>query len=158
MLTKIHSEKEHAQGGEETMSEKTELEQLLNEKADLEQEALELEEEKKQVELRAKALCQKIIQELKNENNEKRGEINQLQSKADELESELNKASGCILEHAVVIPNINEDNQEDNGNPVESVDGIEDIDEINVLVTAVDEDTSSENVKTEQAKKKHLFF
>jgi hypothetical protein len=140
------------------MSEKTEFEQLLNEKADLEQEALELEEEKKQVELRAKALCQKIIQELKNENNGKREEINQLQSKADELEAQLNKVSGCILECARVVSKINDENHEDNSNLVESSDEIEDLDETNILVTTVDEDALSENIKTEQNKKKHLFF
>jgi hypothetical protein len=140
------------------MSEKTELEQLLNEKTDLEQEARELEEEKKQVELKAKALCQKIIQELKNENSGKREEINQLQSKANELEAQLNNVSGCVLERAGVTSNIDEENHEENDNLVESADGIEDIDEINVLVTTVDEDTSCENLKTEQAKKKHFFF
>ena len=136
------------------MSEKTEFEQLLSQKADLEQEARELEEERKQVEIRAREVCEKIIQELKEKNSAKREAINQLQAKADELESQLNDVSGCILERAVVTDNQSGDMEI----PDEFLGGPEDNNENSVIVAAVEDAEEAENVKTEQTKRKHLLF
>jgi chromosome segregation ATPase len=135
------------------MSEKTEFEQLLNQKADLEQEARKLEEERKQVEIRAREVCEKIIQELKEKNSAKREAINRLQAKADELESQLNSVSGCILESAEATANLSEDIDI----PVAFLDGNEDNSE-SVIVAAVEDAEEAENVKTEQTKRKHLLF
>jgi uncharacterized coiled-coil DUF342 family protein len=136
------------------MSEKNEFEQLLNQKADLEQEARELEEERKKVEIRAREVCEKIIQELKEKNSAKREAINQLQSKADELESQLNKVSGCILERAGVTSSSSVDKDDsDASSGVE-----EDSPEESVIVAAVEDAEGAENVKTEQTKRKHLLF
>ena len=136
------------------MSEKTEFEQLLNQKADLEQEARELEEERKQVEIRAREVCEKIIQELKEKNSAKREAINQLQAKADALESQLNDVSGCILERAGVTDNQSGDIEI----PEEFLDGNEGNIENSVIVAAVEDAEEAEDLKTEQTKRKHLLF
>ena len=79
------------------MNESAEFEQLLNQKAHLEADARDLEEKQRQVEAKAKVLCDKIIQELKNKNMAKQEALNQLQSKVDELEAQLEKISGSIV-------------------------------------------------------------
>ena len=134
-----------------------EFEQLLSEKAGLEQEARDLEEEKKQVETRAKVLCQKIIQELKNKNHAKRESINQLQSKVDNLEAQLDKLSGSgVLERAGVATSENAENKDDTEKALEASE--ENVSETTVIVTALDKEELNENSKAEQERKKHLFF
>ena len=75
------------------MSETVQLEQLLNEKTGIEDEARELDEEQRQLKLRAKMLAEKIIQELRKKNNAKQDAVNKLQNKVGELESQLNSLS-----------------------------------------------------------------
>ena len=79
--------------GDNKLSETVQLEQLLNEKTGIEDESRELDEEQKQLKLRAKMLTEKIIQELKKKNNAKQASVNKLQSKVGELESQLNALS-----------------------------------------------------------------
>ncbi len=71
------------------MSETIQLEELLNEKASMEDEGHELDEEHKQLKDRAKALTAKIIEELRKKNNVKQESVNNLQSKVNELELQL---------------------------------------------------------------------
>ena len=117
------------------MSIEIELEQLLHEKAVLEQELRRLEGQQKELETRAKTLCQKIIQELKNKHSAKKAAVNQLQSKVDELEAQLEKFSAhAILERAT------DDSKE-----------IQEKDENIVIMAAFDkEEESSENIKAQQ--------
>ncbi len=69
-----------------------ELEQLRNQKARLQEEARDLDDELKHLEARSKVLTEKIaIQELMNQNAAKQESINQLQSKIDLLETKLEK-------------------------------------------------------------------
>jgi len=75
------------------MSETVPLDQLINEKMTVEVESRELDEEQKQLKARAKALTERIIQELKKKNNDKQKAVNQLQSTVNELESQLNALS-----------------------------------------------------------------
>lgn len=69
------------------------VEQLLNEKANIEDEGRELDEEQKQLKLRVRTLTEKIIHELKKRNTIKQEAVNQLQSEVEELESQLNSLS-----------------------------------------------------------------
>ena len=75
------------------MSTEIELEQLLHEKAALEDELHRLEGQQKDLSMRARAVCEKIIQELKNKTTTKRAAITQLRTKVDELEAQLEKIS-----------------------------------------------------------------
>jgi hypothetical protein len=79
--------------GDKKLSETVQLEQLLNEKASVEDEGHELDEEQRQLKLRAKMLTEKIIQEIKKRNTNKQETVNTLQSKVNELESQLNSLS-----------------------------------------------------------------
>ena len=73
------------------MSETIQLEELLNEKASMEDESCDLDQEQRQLKDRAKALTAKIIEELRKKNNAKQESVNNLQSKVNELELELSK-------------------------------------------------------------------
>ncbi len=73
------------------MSERTELEQLVKEKSNLEEQSQRLDEEQKKLNLRAKMLYEKIIQEIKKKNNEKEQAVNQLQTKIGDLEAQLDR-------------------------------------------------------------------
>jgi predicted nuclease with TOPRIM domain len=76
------------------LSNSIELEQLRNEKARLQEEARNLDEELRQLEARSQVLTEKIaIQELMNQNAAKQESINQLQSKISMLETRLEKLS-----------------------------------------------------------------
>ncbi len=75
------------------MSETVPLEQLINEKMTVDVESRELDEEQKQLKARAKALTERIIQELKKKNDDKQRAVSQLQSTVNELESQLNALS-----------------------------------------------------------------
>src|SRR3989337_3207842 len=61
--------------GDNKLSETVQLEQLLNEKTGVEDESRELDEEQKQLKLRAKMLTEKIIQELKKRKNAKQDSV-----------------------------------------------------------------------------------
>ncbi len=75
------------------MSEKIQLEHLLDEKANMEDEGRQLDEEQKQLNDRAKVLTERIIEELRKKNNAKQDSVNSLQSKVNDLESQLNALS-----------------------------------------------------------------
>jgi len=76
------------------LSKTAELESLMREKADLEEESHHLDVEQKKLNLRAKALYEKIIQEMRSKNTEKQQTLNQLQSKIGNLENQLATLSG----------------------------------------------------------------
>jgi hypothetical protein len=70
------------------------MEQLRNEKARLEEESRDLDEELKQLEIHWKILNEKVaIQELKNGNTAKQEAINQLRSKISLLETQLEQST-----------------------------------------------------------------
>ncbi|HLN45707.1 MAG TPA: hypothetical protein VK209_08375 [Candidatus Sulfotelmatobacter sp.] len=72
------------------MTDSIQLEQLLNEKNSVEDEAHGLDEEQKQLKLKAKALTEKIIEELKKKNAAKRSAVKELQNRVNDLENQLN--------------------------------------------------------------------
>ncbi|MGE5638306.1 MAG: hypothetical protein ACM3WQ_06335 [Chloroflexota bacterium] len=72
------------------MTDSLQLEQLLNEKNSVEDEAHGLDEEQKQLKLKAKALTEKIIEELKKKNAAKRSAVKELQNRVNDLENQLN--------------------------------------------------------------------
>ena len=75
------------------MSKTTEIEQLMKEKSSLEDESRRLDEDQKKLNLRLKALYEKVIQEMKKKNSEKQQTVSQLQAKIGNLESQLDKLS-----------------------------------------------------------------
>ena len=75
------------------MSESPQLEQLLSEKASIEDEGRELDDEQRKLKARAKVLTEKIIQELKKRNNAKQDTLSKLQSQVDGLEAQLDSLS-----------------------------------------------------------------
>ena len=124
------------------LSTEIELEQLLHEKAALEEELHRLEGQQKELAMRARAVCEKIIQELKNKNSAKRAVINQLRTKVDELEAQLEK----ISMHAV--PEKANQTLEETTNA--SKDAQEKDDNIVILTAFDSEEQSGENTKTQQ--------
>ena len=68
--------------------ENADLEALLKEKAGLEEELARSDNEMKQLELRAKALYEKLIEETKKRNVEKRLEIERWREKIEALETQ----------------------------------------------------------------------
>ena len=124
------------------MSTEIELEQLLHEKAALEEELHRLEGQQKELAMRARAVCEKIINELKNKTSAKRAAINQLRTKVDELEAQLEK----ISMHAVP--------EKANQTVEEATNGSKDIQEKDdniIILTAFDnEEKPSENTKAQQ--------
>jgi predicted nuclease with TOPRIM domain len=90
-----------------------ELEQLLREKATLEEELHRLEGQQKELDTRARSLCQKIIQELKNKTIVKKDVVSQLKAKVEELEAQLEKFSvHAALEKANAAAAESAENQE----------------------------------------------
>ena len=118
-----------------------EIEELLNEKAALEAESRGLEGEQKQLELRVKTLCQKIIQELKKRNFPRREAINRLRSKVEELEAQLEKlAASSYFEKACAEENASNKNLEaalDEQGKIKNT----------VFVANLDEEELRENIK-----------
>ena len=124
------------------MSTEIELEQLLHEKAALEEELHRLEGQQKDLSMRARAVCEKIINELKNKTSAKRAAINQLRTKVDELEAQLEKISmHTVPEKAnqTVEPATND-----------SKDAQEKDDNIVILTAFDSEEKAGENTKTQQ--------
>src|SRR3989304_6131961 len=118
------------------MSETVQLEQLMNEKTGVEEESRHLDEEQRQLKLRAKMLCEKIIQELKKKNNQKQQSVSQLQSRIGALEAQLNTLSvSSVLgekanedgdeEEAIDVPEEEMQETEDNAITVNEVDNEE---------------------------------
>ncbi len=76
-----------------TPHETDDLAELLGEKADLEKESLRLDEEERELSLRARALSEKVMQEITRRNDEKRKKISQLQAKINKMELTLGELS-----------------------------------------------------------------
>jgi hypothetical protein len=133
------------------MSETIQLEQLLNEKAGVEEESHELDEEQKQLRLKAKVLAEKIIQELKKKNNAKQDQINKLQSKVGELENQLNNLSVS----GVLGNEVNESSGEEEATSEAFDEAMEPVED-NVTVTEVNDEEME--VDDKQDKKKRRLF
>jgi predicted nuclease with TOPRIM domain len=124
------------------LSTEIELEQLLHEKAALEEELHRLEGQQKELSMRARAVCEKIIQELKNKTTTKRAAINQLRTKVDELEAQLEKIS------MQTVPERANQAVEEAANG--SKDAQEKDDNIVILTAFDSEEKAGENTKTQQ--------
>src|SRR3990170_1088150 len=139
------------------LSETVQLEQLMNEKAGMEEESRHLDEEQKQLKVRARALCEKIIQELRKKNIEKKQALDQLQSKIGNLEAQLNTLS---------VSDVTPRKQEENVEVKEAIAAAEAANEgfaeempetdENVTIAAVEEEI--EVSESNQERKKHKFF
>ena len=140
------------------LSETVQLEQLMNEKADMEEESRHLDEEQKQLKVRARVLCEKIIQVLRKKNIEKKQALDQLQSKIGYLEAQLNAMSVSDLPPRPT--------QEENVEVKEAIAAAEAANEgfaeempetdENVTIAAVEEEI--EVSESNQERKKHKFF
>jgi chromosome segregation ATPase len=73
------------------------LEQLMKEKTGLENELHSLEEKQRKLDLRARVLCAKVIQETRKRNSEKRQVVNQLRERFARIET-LSKLDESIQE------------------------------------------------------------
>ena len=127
------------------MSETSQLEQLLSEKTGAEQESQELDEEQRQLKLRAKMLTEKIIQEIKKRNNAKQESVNKLQTKVNELEKQLNTLSISSSIGANDLPEDKEQGEE-----------MQTSDDDSVSITEVAEEIDED--KDLKDKKKRKFF
>ena len=126
------------------MSDTFQLEQLQSEKSSVEQKAHELEEEQRQLKLRAKTLTEKIIQELKKRNNIKQESVNKLQTKVNELEKQLNTLSIFSVRDA---NDLTEDNEQEE---------IQTADNDSVSITEVAEEIG-EDIDSKATKKRKFF-
>jgi hypothetical protein len=137
------------------MSETIQLEQLLNEKQGAEEESRELDEEQKQLKLKAKVLAEKIITELKKKNNQKQDAVSKLQSKVGELEAQL-----TTLSVSTIIGKPETPQNETNANVEETAETFneptEEMSADTVTVTEIEEEQMIDDSK--QDKKKHKFF
>ena len=91
-------------------SEPADLERLLKEKAYLEEESRCLDEKQKQLNLRAKVLWEKIVQEARRKNRKKQQAVNQLKKRIGELETQLQGISSSNSQGesgAAAIENLN---------------------------------------------------
>ena len=127
------------------MSDTSQLEQLLSEKTGAEQESQELDEEQRQLKLRAKMLTEKIIQEIKKRNNAKQESVNKLQTKVNELEKQLNTLSISSSIGANDLPEDKEQEEE-----------MQTADDDSVSITEVAEEIDED--KDLKDKKKRKFF
>ena len=135
------------------MSETVQLEQVLNEKTGMEDEARELDEEQNQLKLRAKMLAEKIIQELRKRNNAKQDAVNKLQNKVGELESQLNSLS---VSSVIGTSDVAEGNgEEEAAEPFEEETQM--TNENTVSVTEVAEATIEETMNSKDKKKRKFF-
>ena len=126
------------------MSDTFQLEQLQSEKSSVEQEAHQLDEEQRQLKLRAKTLTEKIIQELKKRNNIKQESVNKLQTKVNELEKQLNTLSISSVRDAKDLPEDNEQAE------------IQTADDDSVSITEVAEEID-EHIGSKATKKRKFF-
>jgi predicted nuclease with TOPRIM domain len=135
------------------LSETIQLEQLLNEKASMEDEGRELDEKQSKLKTRVRALTERIIEELRRKNDAKQESVNSLQSKINELEQELStlsepKPTKRTEENVEAAPETGEidtafekESQETNGDTV-----------------SVTEVAQEEDVSAESKDKKRRFF
>ena len=135
------------------MSETVQLEQLMNEKTGVEEESRHLDEEQRQLKLRAKMLCEKIIQELKKKNNQKQQSVSQLQSRIGALEAQLNtlSVSNVLGEKA------NEDGDEEEATDVPEEE-MQETEDNAITINEVDNEEMTVDIDGKQEKKKRKFF
>ena len=126
------------------MSDTFQLEQLQSEKSSVERESHKLDEEQRQLKLRAKALTEKIIQELKKRNNIKQESVNKLQTKVNELEKQLNTLSIFSVRDA---NDLTEDNEQEE---------IQTADNDSVSITEVAEEID-EDIDPKDKRKRKFF-
>ncbi len=111
--------------GQSTPHETDDLAQLLSEQADLEEESLKLDGEERELSLRARALSERLLQEISRRNDEKRRQISQLQAKISMMEQTFGglSISDPIGENAV--GNVEQESarpEGSEGSPRESID------------------------------------
>jgi hypothetical protein len=119
----------------------------------MEDEARELDEEQKQLKLRAKTLAQKIIQELRTRNTSKQDAVNKLQNKVGELESQLNSLS---ISSVIGTSDIAEGNGEEEAAEAFEAEA-QMANEDSVSVTEVAEATIEESMDSKDKKKRKFF-
>jgi len=140
------------------LSENVQLEQLLDEKSSVENEGNQLDEEQRQLKLRAKVLTEKIIQELKKRNNAKQENVNKLRFDVNDLESQLN-----ALKDSTVLGDSGErtedtaeavaaSKEEPNETVEETIASSEELNIVSVTEVAQETDTNS------TTKKKRKYF
>jgi len=133
------------------VSEAKQLEQMLKEITVVETESNELDEEQKQLRLKAKLLAEKIIQELQKRNKAKLDVVNKLQSKISELESQLNMLSTPdVIDSADVSKDDSEEIPEGSELFVETLDQTG---EDSVTVIEVEEEENNKHSKHERKKR-----
>ncbi len=135
------------------MSKTIQLEQLLNEKASMEDEGRELDEEQKQLKDRARALTEQIIEELRRKNAAKQESVNNLQSKVNALELELNSLSGISTSKSVEKTVETTSEAEEITTPLENQP--QETPDDNVSVTEV---AQEEDITADSKEKKRRFF
>ncbi len=141
--------------GVNKLSETVQLEQLMNEKAGVEDEARELDEEQKQLKLRAKMLTEKIIQELKKKNNAKQESVNKLQSKVGELELQLKALS---VSNSQGESNLGAEGKKEGAEATKAFDEeAQNTEEDSVSVTEVAEEVIEESVDPKDKRKRKFF-
>lgn len=79
--------------GESACSETSDLEYLIEEKANLKEESRCLDEEQEKLNSQIKMICEQIIGEKKKKNREKQQEINKLKASIASLEAQLDTLS-----------------------------------------------------------------
>lgn len=133
------------------MNETIQLDQVLNEIADVEKESHELDEEQYQLRLKAKVLAEKIIQELKKRNKSKQKAVNELKLRIGELESQLGVLSASNIDEC---PDLSGEEAS-----VEELEDSEELEETmepdadNVTITEVNE-VVNEDFKRDKKKRK----
>ena len=140
------------------LSETVQFEQMMNEKASMEEESRHLDEAQKQLKIRAKVLAEKIIQELRKKNIEKKQAVDQLQSKIGNLEAQLNALSVSDMPPAPAIEETAEVKEAtETAEPANEgfAEEMPETDE-NVTIAAVEEEI--EVSESNQERKKHKFF
>ncbi len=127
----------------------------MKEKADLEEESSRLDAEQKKLNLRAKALYEKLIQEMRKKNNEKQQTVSQLQAKIGNLETQLAKLS--VPRGSVDSEETSAEKSDDNQDvqlPESLQEGLADVDD-NLTVAEIEEEIE---LNSGQDRKKRKFF
>ena len=141
------------------LSETVQFEQMMNEKSSMEEESRHLDEAQKQLKIRAKVLAEKIIQELRKKNIEKKQAVDQLQSKIGNLEAQLNALSvsdippAPAIEETAEVKEATETAEPPNEGFAEEMPETDE----NVTIAAVEEE-EIEVQESSQERKKHKFF
>ena len=89
-----------------TYTENTDLEQLMKEKTNLEIESHRLDEQQKELDTRARTLCESVIKETKKRNLSKQHAVNQLRERIGSMEARLG------LENAIYETKVENDKKQ----------------------------------------------